>query len=107
MTQLHYIWLLLDLDHTADVQCHAWGKDVKEAFEHMATCMLNYMTDIKLIPEDPSESITITVSGTDLQALLYNYMQELLFKFIVDSFCAVRATITSFDKEHCTLTATL
>lgn len=73
----------------------------------MATCMLNYMTDIQLIAEDPVESIHITVSGNDMQSLLYNFMQELLFKFITDCFCAVRVSITNFDRENFQLTATL
>ncbi len=80
---------------------------MKDAFEHMATCMLNYMTDIKLIEEDPEESIQITVSGNDMQSLLYNYMQELLFKFITDSFCAVRVTVTDFNREAFQMSATL
>lgn len=27
--------LLIDLDHTADVQCHCWGNTLREAFEFM------------------------------------------------------------------------
>lgn len=26
------------LDHTADVQCHAWGKNLPEAFQNIALC---------------------------------------------------------------------
>lgn len=54
---------LTDLDHTADVQCHAWGKDMKDAFEHMAVCMLNYMTDVDLVEIDEAETQTIVVQG--------------------------------------------
>ncbi len=54
---------LIDLDHTADVQCHAWGKDMKDAFEHMAVCMLNYMTDVDLVEIDEAETQTIAVQG--------------------------------------------
>lgn len=95
------------LDHTADVQCHTWGATIKEAFENMATCLLNYQTDITLIKIDPEETITMTVKGHDLESLLYNYMNELLFKFITDSFCAVKAEITEFDRDSFTVTATL
>lgn len=95
------------MDHTADVQCHAWGATMVQAFQNMAECMLNYMTDIKLIHEDPEETITMTVSGNDIQSLLYNYMNELLFKFITDNYCAVRVVINDFDREKFTINATL
>eukprot|EP01039_Chlorochromonas_danica_P006046 gene6046-6659_t len=95
------------LDHTADVQCHAWGKDMIEAFENMAECMLNYMTDINLIALDPEETQEMTVSGHDMESLLYNYMNELLFRFITDSYCAVKVKITKFDREGFSLSATL
>lgn len=89
------------------MQCHSWGKTLVEAFENMAPCMLNYQTDIALIQLDPSETQTMTVAGHDMESLLYNYMNELLFKFITDSFCAAKVTITSFDREKFALTATL
>ena len=35
------------LDHTADVQCHAWGKDLPEAFQNIALCTCKVvMTEI-------------------------------------------------------------
>ena len=46
-------------------------------------------------------------TGHDLQSLLYNYMNELLFKFSSDAFCTVRADISHFDKENFSITATL
>eukprot|EP01031_Cornospumella_fuschlensis_P027242 gene27242-32912_t len=95
------------LDHTADVQCHAWGSSMIEAFEHMGECMINYMTDVLLIDVDPDEDLQITVSGHDMDTLLYNYMNEILVKFISDTFCTAKVKITHFDREKFTLTATL
>eukprot|EP01040_Poterioochromonas_malhamensis_P010268 gene10268-11170_t len=86
------------LDHTADVQCHAWGKDMKDAFEHMAVCMLNYMTDVDLVEIDEAETQTIAVQGHDMESLLYNYMNELLFKFISDSFCAKKVDVIELER---------
>lgn len=58
-----FLSLLVDLDHTADVQCHAWGESLKEAFEKMGECMVNYMTDISLVEINEEENQTISVSG--------------------------------------------
>ncbi|EHB12808.1 Protein archease [Heterocephalus glaber] len=33
------------LDHTTDVQLHAWGETLEEAFEQCAMAMIAYMTD--------------------------------------------------------------
>lgn len=88
------------LDHTADVQCHAWGKNMSEAFQHMAECMLNYMTDIDLIKIDPEEDQILNIQGHDMESLLFNYMHELLFKFNTDYFCAVKVEIIEFDREN-------
>ena len=52
-----------DKDHTADVQLHVWGSNMKEAFQNMAPCMLNYMTDVTLIPIDPEETVVMNVTG--------------------------------------------
>jgi SHS2 domain-containing protein len=57
-------WYILDLDHTADVQLHCWGSNLLEAFQNMAPCMLNYMTDINNVKIDPEESLEIIVQGT-------------------------------------------
>ena len=58
-----YYSISLDLDHTADVQCHSWGSNLKEAFENMAPCMFNYMTDLLTVIINPESTIEITVKG--------------------------------------------
>ena len=87
------------LDHTADVQCHSWGESLKHAFENMAPCMFNYMTDLALVKEDPtSTEEVIEVKGHDMKSLLFNYMDEMLFRFSTDSFCTVRVKVHSLVK---------
>ena len=53
----------LDLDHTADVQCHCWGRSVVDAFANMAPCMFNYITDLTTVLIDPKKTIKFTVKG--------------------------------------------
>ena len=75
-------FLIIDLDHTADIQIHAWGRDLAQAFEHAGHAMYNYMVPLDEIAVNCNVPETrITVSGHDEQSLLYNFMQELLFDF--------------------------
>jgi SHS2 domain-containing protein len=54
-----------------------------------------------------SEAHTLCWAGQDLQSLLYNFMNELLFKFITDSFCTKRVTIKEFKRDTFEITAAL
>lgn len=78
-----------------------------EAFERMGPCFGNYVTDLTKVEIDERENIDIEVSGHDLQSLLYNYMNEMLFKFTSDYFCICQVKIHKFDLEKFTLAATL
>lgn len=67
------------LDHTADVQIHAWGDDIRETFENAAIAMTAYITDIKTIEIKTKEEIN--VEADDLTGLLYRFLDEILFLF--------------------------
>lgn len=67
------------LDHTADVQIHAWGGDLKESFENAAVAMTAYITDISKI--DITKKEVIQVEADDLKGLLYRYLDEILYLF--------------------------
>jgi SHS2 domain-containing protein len=67
------------LDHTADVQIHAWGNDMIEAFENAAVAMTAYITDINSIEISKKEAIQ--VESEDLQGLLYRFLDGVLFLF--------------------------
>ncbi len=62
--------------------------------------MFNYATDLSRVDIDPSLNIEFKVKGHDMQSLLYNYLEEFLFKFCSDYFCCKKATILSFDREN-------
>ncbi|XP_059167270.1 protein archease-like [Physella acuta] len=85
------------LDHTADVQLHAWGCDIRESFEQVGMAMFNYMTtDYSTVELRRVHEIEVT--GEDLLSLLYHYLDEFLFLFSAEPFFFPRIIqITEFD----------
>ncbi|XP_074105174.1 protein archease [Cotesia typhae] len=92
------------LDHTADVQLHAWGETLQEAFEQCGMAMFGYMTDLETVEID--QSYDITAQADDLLGLLYHFLDELLFMFSVEPFLiAKKIKILEFDEENFKITA--
>lgn len=88
------------LDHTADVQIHAWGNSIEESFEQVAMGMFAYMTDIDRIENRDMKQIDIKVEG-DLQNLLYKFLCEWLEIYGIDDyFIARKIEINLFDKNE-------
>ncbi|XP_028406098.1 protein archease-like [Dendronephthya gigantea] len=94
------------LDHTADVQLHAWGDDLKEAFEQVGLAMYGYMTELSTVDVERTE--TIQAEGDDILSLLFHFLDELLFLFCAEPFfIGKEIEITEFDKENFTIKATV
>lgn len=72
------------LDHTADVQIHAWGEDLREAFENAAIAMTAYITDIDNVEIKTKE--IVSVEAEDLSGLLYRFLDEVLYLFNADPY---------------------
>lgn len=87
------------LDHTADVQIHAWGDDLREAFENAAVAMTAYITDINKI--EISKKETLQVEADDLKGLLYRFLDEVLFLFNAEPYLlSKRVRILEFHAEE-------
>nr|XP_023021000.1 protein archease-like [Leptinotarsa decemlineata] len=86
------------LDHTADVQLHAWGDSLKEAFEQCGIAMFGYMTELPSV--EIKQSAEIEATGHDLESLLFHFLDELLFLFSCEPFliCS-KVCITEFTTE--------
>ncbi|KAF7287178.1 protein archease [Rhynchophorus ferrugineus] len=86
------------LDHTADVQLHSWGDTLKEAFEQCGIAMFGYMTELETV--DIRQNPEIEATGHDLESLLFNFLNELLFLFSSDPFVVCsKLDITEFSTE--------
>eukprot|EP01122_Echinamoeba_exundans_P007363 TRINITY_DN2249_c0_g2_i2.p2 TRINITY_DN2249_c0_g2~~TRINITY_DN2249_c0_g2_i2.p2 ORF type:complete len:162 (+),score=49.50 TRINITY_DN2249_c0_g2_i2:40-486(+) len=88
------------LDHTADVQIHSWGADLKEAFEGAAVALFDYMTELDHVEIDPNEERELEAEAEDLQSLLYTFLEEFIFMFGTEFFVAKKVKIVEFNKEN-------
>ncbi|TGC10902.1 archease [Methanolobus halotolerans] len=71
------------LEHTADAKFRAYGKTIEEAFENAAFAMFNVMIDTDTVVNEVSQEIEL--NSEDIEALLFNWLSELLFVFEVEN----------------------
>uniref|UniRef100_A0A8D0G5F4 Protein archease n=1 Tax=Sphenodon punctatus TaxID=8508 RepID=A0A8D0G5F4_SPHPU len=85
------------LDHTADVQLHAWGSNLEEAFEQCAMAMFGYMTDTGTV--EPLDTVKVEAEGHDLMSLLFHFLDEWLYKFSAEEYFIPREVkVLSIDR---------
>uniref|UniRef100_A0A0G4GCK9 Protein archease-like n=1 Tax=Chromera velia CCMP2878 TaxID=1169474 RepID=A0A0G4GCK9_9ALVE len=82
-------------DHTADVIVHAWGEDLKGAFESACVGMFNYMTDLTRV--ETRDVRAINAKGHDLKDLLFHLLDECLFLYGSEYFVCRAVEIVSSD----------
>uniref|UniRef100_A0ABK0LLV5 Protein archease n=1 Tax=Rattus norvegicus TaxID=10116 RepID=A0ABK0LLV5_RAT len=87
------------LDHTADVQLHAWGDTLEEAFEQCAMAMFGYMTDTGTV--EPLQTVEVETQGDDLQSLLFHFLDEWLYRFSADEYFIPREVkVLNIDQKN-------
>lgn len=64
------------LSHTADVKFQAFGKTLNEVFENSGLALINVFYERKI---KNLKSKKFKVKGKDLESLMYNFLEELLF----------------------------
>lgn len=64
--------------HDADIGVRGWGKTIEEAFEMTAMALTGVIANVKKI--DPQESIEISCSAPDIEILLVDWLNAIIFQ---------------------------
>jgi len=88
------------LDHTADIQLHSWGASLEEALEQVVLAMFAYMTDLTRVEIDPAATESFEVSGHDLDSLLFNLLDEFLFRFLTNEWVVRDIRVDALDRAR-------
>ncbi len=67
------------LEHTADIKVKAYGKTLNDAFQEATRALFEVMTDTSKI--HPTIKRKIEVEAEDLEALLYEWLEEFIYLF--------------------------
>ncbi|MBN1873677.1 MAG: archease [Anaerolineae bacterium] len=66
-----------EIDHTADLALHIWAEDLEDLFTTAARGMFTLIADMRAI--NMTHTITLTLEAPDLEILLVDWLNELLF----------------------------
>jgi SHS2 domain-containing protein len=83
-------------EHTADVKFKAYGKNLEESFGNAALATFHVMVDPETIK--PLVRKSFGVKGHDLKALLYNFLEELLFYLDSEHFILSKVEKIKIDR---------
>ena len=72
------------LEHTADIKFRAYALTLDKLFENCALAVTAYLLHGK--KPKPKTGKVINVRGNDIQSLLYNFIEEILFLLETENF---------------------
>jgi SHS2 domain-containing protein len=85
------------IEHTADTGFEVWGSTKKQIFESAAMAFFNIMWQIGAPQKNEPEPIE--VSGSDLEELLVNFLEEFLYLYDAKRLVCTRLQVEDI-KEH-------
>lgn len=83
------------IEHTADIEFDAYGKNLEEVFSNCAYAFVESICKKKILEK---KKIKFSVEGNDLENLLYNFLEELLFLFDSEHFILSRILKIEIDE---------
>lgn len=91
------------LDHTADAAWIAYGKSLEEVFINSAEALFNIIVNTKEVK--PKKKIEIEIESNRLLALMYDFIDQLLFYLDTEGFALAKVESMKIDGNHlkCTI----
>jgi len=83
------------IEHTADVGLVAYGRTLAEAFANAAYGLFSIIAELKTVKE--TESRQLELSEEDLEALLFEWLNRLIYFFDVEMLLFKRFEVRDFD----------
>ena len=91
------------LDHATDALIEVTASSLIEAFEVAGYSVVDTILDNSKIEEKKERNIV--VNGKDLNYLLYNWLEEIVFLLITEGFAIKKLKITLEENEEYTISA--
>jgi SHS2 domain-containing protein len=88
------------IEHTADVGLEAYGRNLAEAFANAAYGMFSIMTELENVRE--VESRRIEVNADDIEGLLFEWLNSLLYYFDAETLIFKRFEIMELSDTRLT-----
>jgi len=85
-------------EHPADVLIIAYGCSIDEAFINAAYGFANFMYDTSKV--EPKKLIEIEVRGADLEQLLFNWIDELLYRLDAEKFAISKIEFLKIERKN-------
>lgn len=86
------------IEHTADMGLKAYGETLSGAFANAALGMFSLIAELKNVRE--TESRRVEVKADDVEGLLFEWLNSLLYYFDVDMLLFSRFDIIEFEETH-------
>ena len=86
------------MEHTADIGVVAYGPDLKQAFANTALGLFSIITELDRVRESLSRDLAVT--SPDVESLLVEWLNELIYVFDVDNVLFRRFEITEIDSSY-------
>lgn len=86
------------IEHTADIGIRIFGKDYNELFANAAFGLFDHIADLSHIKCNHVEQITI--KSTNIEELLVDWLNELLYLFSVKKYLFCQFSVTVEEKKN-------